>query len=88
VLAEAEAAATSAVESVTARDSTIVRTPDATTVRPVARPRLSQSEATAQQSDPAPAREASAATQGTAPETTRSGDRQGGTRGNAPRAQD
>lgn len=78
-----EAAAPSAMARVTASDAPIVPTPDATGVRPVARPRLAQSEPSSQQRDT----QASQAPQGTAVEATRAGDPAGATHGNATRSQ-
>ena len=84
-----EAAEAAAMDSVTARDAPVVQSPDADTVRPVARPRVTRSETAPRQQPTEPARshQSSPATQGTAVETTRAGDTQGAAQGNATRTQ-
>lgn len=82
-----EATAPPNVTRVTARDAPVVQTPDATTVRPVARPQPAQSEPTSQQRNTQPLRQASQAPQGNAVETTRAGDPAGAAQGKATRSQ-
>lgn len=73
-------AAAAAMPSIAARDVPVVRTADADTVRPVARPRIATAQAT-------PPRQAEKAPQGTAARTTSAGDAQGAMQGNATRTQ-
>lgn len=73
-----KAAAIAPMASVTARDVPAVQTPDATTVRPMARPTATRS---------AQARHPPSAAQGSATETTRAGDTQDVRQGNATRSQ-